>query len=230
MIGEHPAMHRLRAEIAQAALVDAPVVIEGKTGSGKEVAVELLHQRSGRAGQLVAVNVAALPEQLIESELFGSVRGAFTGAHADRPGLIEGAAEGTLFLDEAAELPLMLQVKLLRALEGGVIRRVGATRDTRIRFRLVLSSQEPPGSLVSAGKWRSDFYYRVAGIHLRVPALAEHVSDVPLLIDHFLAQLGRPPWDRQRTEPCSSPIPGRGTFARFAAPSSKQPFVRERAR
>jgi DNA-binding NtrC family response regulator len=193
MIGEHPAMHRLRAEIEQAALLDAPVLIEGRAGSGKEVAVELLHQRSGCRGQLVAVNVAALPDHLIESELFGSQRGAFTGAHADRPGLIEGAAGGTLFLDEAAELPLPLQVKLLRVLEGGAVRRVGATRDTRVRFRLVLSSQEPPASLVETGKWRDDFYYRVVGIHVRVPTLSEHLSDVPLLLNHFLAQLGRPP-------------------------------------
>lgn len=193
MIGEHPVMHALRSSLERAARLSAPVLLEGATGTGKEVAVETLHGRSGRRGRLVAVNVAALPEHLIESELFGSTRGAFTGSVADRAGLLEEAGEGTLYLDEAAELPLSLQVKLLRVLENGVIRRVGGTKDWQVPFRLVLSTQESPADLVESGKWRADFYYRVASIGIRVPSLAEHVSDVPLLINHFLGMHGRPP-------------------------------------
>jgi DNA-binding NtrC family response regulator len=140
----------------------------------------------------VALNVASLPESLAESELFGSARGAFTDAHRDRTGVIEEAAEGTLYLDEAAELSLPLQAKLLRVLETGSVRMVGGTRDRQVGFRLVLSTQLPALHLVQSGRWRADFYYRVAGVPLDVPALAERLSDIPLLLDHFLALLGRP--------------------------------------
>jgi DNA-binding NtrC family response regulator len=192
-VGEHPVMLRLLDSVRRAAPLDAPVLIQGPTGAGKELVAQRLHTESGRPGGFVAVNVASLPEALAESELFGSARGAFTDAHRDRIGLVEEAAGGTLYLDEAADLPLKLQAKLLRVLEGGAVRQVGGTRDRLVDFRLVLSVQVPIGMLVEDGRWRADFYYRVAGIALAVPGLAEHPSDIPLLIDHFLRRLGRPP-------------------------------------
>jgi DNA-binding NtrC family response regulator len=152
-----------------------------------------LHAFSGRRGRLVALNVASLPTSLAESELFGAARGAFTDAHRDRGGMIEEAAGGTLFLDEAAELTPKLQSKLLRVIENGMVRRVGGGTDRRVLFRLVLSTQQPAATLVTSGRWRADFYYRVAGISLDVPSLAERTSDIPLLLDHFLRLLGRSP-------------------------------------
>jgi DNA-binding NtrC family response regulator len=192
-VGRHPAMVQLLDLIRRAAKLETPVLIQGPTGAGKELVAERLHACSGRIGRLVALNVASLPDALAESELFGSSRGAFTDAKQDRTGLIEEAAEGTLFLDEAAELSTALQTKLLRVLETGAVRPLGGTRDRRVSFRLVLSTQQPVGILVKDGRWRADFYYRVAGISLDVPALAEHASDIPLLLDHFLGLLGHPP-------------------------------------
>lgn len=192
-IGCHPAVLRLLDSIRRAATLDTPVLIQGPTGAGKELVAQRLHGYSGRSGRLVALNVASVPDLLAESELFGSARGAFTDAHKDRTGLIEEAAGGTLYLDEAAELSASLQAKLLRVLETGTVRMVGGTRDRQVRFRLVLSTQLPAGLLVEAGRWRADFYYRVAGICLDVPALTERISDIPLLVDHFLGMVGRPP-------------------------------------
>lgn len=192
-VGRHPTILRLLDLIRRAATLEMPVLIQGPTGSGKELVAERLHACSGRMGRLVALNVASLPDALAESELFGSSRGAFTDAKQDRTGLIAEAAGGTLFLDEAAELSNSLQAKLLRVLETGAIRPLGGTRDRQVSFRLVLSTQQPVGLLVKDGRWRSDFYYRVAGISLEVPGLAEHASDIPLLLDHFLGRMGRPP-------------------------------------
>jgi len=190
-IGGHPTILRLLDAIRRAATLDTPVLVQGPTGAGKELVAQRLHEYSGRSGRLVALNVASLPDTLAESELFGSVRGAFTGAHRDRSGLIEEAAGGTLYLDEAAELSPALQAKLLRVLETGVVRKIGGTSDRHVRFRLVLTTQQAAVLLVKSGRWRADFYYRVAGISLDVPSLAERLSDIPLLIDHFLDLLGR---------------------------------------
>jgi DNA-binding NtrC family response regulator len=192
-VGAHPIVLRLLDAARRAAAIDVPVLIQGPTGVGKELIAQRLHAESGRSGRLVALNVASLPELLAESELFGSARGAFTDAHRDRIGVVEEAAGGTLYLDEAAELSLGLQAKLLRVLESGSVRMVGATRDRQVAFRLVLSTQQPASSLVQAGRWRADFYYRVAGVSLDVPGLTERLSDIPLLLDHFLGLLGRPP-------------------------------------
>jgi DNA-binding NtrC family response regulator len=191
-VGEHPLIRRLLDAVRRAAPLDVPVLIQGPTGVGKELITQRLHSGSGRTGRLVALNVASLPESLAESELFGSARGAFTDAHRDRTGVIEEAAGGTLYLDEAADLSLSLPAKLLRVLETGAVRMVGGARDRQVGFRLVLSTQEPVSSLIREGRWRADFYYRVAGISLDVPALSAHASDIPLLVDHFLTQLGRP--------------------------------------
>jgi DNA-binding NtrC family response regulator len=192
MIGAHPAMLRLYDEIRRAAPLDLPIVVEGPTGSGKELVARALHALSGRRGALVPVNVGTIPEQLAESELFGSVRGAYTGAVASRAGLIEAALHGILFLDEAGDLSHSTQVRLLRALESGEIRPVGGSATRRIEFGLVLSVQRPVREMIAARRWREDFYYRVAGIVLRVPPLDERRSDIRLLVNHWLVQLGRP--------------------------------------
>jgi DNA-binding NtrC family response regulator len=192
MLGEHQSIAALRRDIAAAATLQVPVVIEGPTGAGKELVAAELHAAMGSNRRLIALNVAALAESLVDVELFGADRGAYTGASVDRTGLIERAAGGTLFLDEAGDLPLQVQAKMLRTLELGLVRRVGGSADRNIEFRLVVSVQTPTSALVGAGRWREDFFYRVAGLTLRVPALRERLSDVPLLARHFLTQLGRP--------------------------------------
>jgi DNA-binding NtrC family response regulator len=183
-------MRRLVETVTRAAPLDTPVVVEGPTGSGKELVAELLHTGSGRHGEFVAVNAASVPESLADSELFGVVRGAFTGAGSDRRGLIGAADGGTLFLDEAADLPLSVQTKLLRVLDSGLLRPVGGQALRRARFRLVVSVQVSPRSLVADGRWREDFYYRVAGLHIQVPALSARASDISILARHFLGEHG----------------------------------------
>jgi DNA-binding NtrC family response regulator len=192
MVGRHASMLALFEDIRHAAPHHAPLLIEGPTGSGKELVARAAHELSGRRGALVAVNLSEIAEQLIESELYGVVRGAYTGAVADRRGLIEAAANGTLFLDEAGDLPLPVQSKLLRVLETERVRRLGGTAECPTSFRLVVSVQRPAAELVTAGRWRSDFFYRVAGLRLNVPALAERRSDLPLLANHFARGLGAP--------------------------------------
>jgi DNA-binding NtrC family response regulator len=201
MIGRHPAVVALLDSIRRAAPLDAPVLIHGATGVGKELVAERLHTLSGRRGGLVSINVAGLPEALVESELFGAVRGAYTGAASDRRGLVETSAGGTLYLDEAADLSLAVQAKLLRVLETGQVRPVGAAFDRHVRFRLVVSLQQDARTLVASGRWREDFFYRVAGICLHVPRLAERSSDIPALVRHFLAQIGRPAVDESDCAP-----------------------------
>lgn len=192
LVGEHPSMVELRGLIAQVAPQETPVVVEGPTGSGKELVVKLLHSLSGRRGRLVPVNVATLDNQLAESELFGAEKGAYTGAMERRDGLIHAAAEGTLFLDEAGDLAMSLQTKLLRTLEDGGVRRVGAKEEQYVPFRLVTCLQQSPAELAKRGRWREDFMFRVSGVVIAVPSLAQRASDVPLLAKHFLEQNGRP--------------------------------------
>jgi two-component system response regulator HydG len=183
--------------IRRAARIDASVVIWGPTGSGKEVVARAIHSLSAASERaFLPVNVAVLPEGLIESELFGVVRGAFTGAIADRAGLFEAAGGGTVFLDEAADLAHTVQRKLLRVLEYGEVRRVGATRSALVGFRLLVATQESPESLKSTGRWREDLYYRLAGLVLRVPSLCEHRSDIPELVEAFLDLRGLPRIER----------------------------------
>ncbi len=192
LVGRHPLMMALFDRIQRAARQHLPVLIVGETGAGKELAAQALHELSGARGPLIPLNVAMLSEHLAEAELFGTVRGAFTGA-VDRPGLIEAAASGTLFLDEASELSLGTQARLLRALESYTVRRVGARHEYPVRFRLLLSLQQPAATLVAGGRWREDFCYRVNGITLSLPPVRERLEDVPLLINHALARLGRAP-------------------------------------
>lgn len=189
--GTHPLMGELRDAIRRAAVSKAPVVFWGPTGAGKEVAARVLHKlRHQTSCGFCPVNLAAIPEALVEGELFGVKRGAYTGATVDRAGLIESAANGTLFLDEAGDLPASVQTKLLRVLELGEVRRVGATRGTTVQFRLIAATQEEPQMLRQWGRWREDLYYRMAGVVLRVPALREHREDIPLLISMFCRDHG----------------------------------------
>ena len=192
MIGAHPTMVHLFEAIRRAATLEAPVIVEGPTGSGKELVAQALHALSGRRGPLLPINVGTIPEQLAESELFGSVRGAFTGAVTERLGLIAGAADGTLFLDEAAELSETTQIRLLRVLESGLVRPVGGVAGRQVDFRLVLCVQQPAIDLLAAKRWRGDFGYRVAGVSVVVPALRDRPTDVILLVNHWLRLLGHP--------------------------------------
>lgn len=193
LLGEHPTMVRLRADIERAARSDLPVVVYGETGVGKELVAAELHRAMGSQRPFVPLNVSAVPEQLAEAELFGVGRGAYTGAGAGRPGLIEAAAGGVLFLDECADLSRGIQAKLLRTLDSGEVRRVGANESRRVHFRLALSAQTSPERLVDSGCWREDFHYRVSGIVIQLPTLRERASDIPLLVNSFLREQGRQP-------------------------------------
>lgn len=185
-------MVRLRDEIRRAARAELPVVLVGETGTGKELAARAIHAESRVRGHFVAFIGGALSDQLAEAELFGTVRGGFTGA-IDRPGLLEAANGGTIYLDEAADLAPSLQLHLLRALEYHLVRRVGGRLEYPVRFRLVLSVQEPIADLVERGRWREDFGYRAHGITLNLPPLRSRPEDIPLLTAHLLRRMGREP-------------------------------------
>ena len=190
MVGASPAMRELYARVERAAASDATVLVSGETGSGKELVAEALHALSPRAaGPLLVVDCGALPLNLVESELYGHERGAFTGAHAAQPGAFERAQGGTIFLDEIGELPLDVQPKLLRALERREIRRVGGSQVLQIDARVVAATHRDLEREVASGAFREDLYFRLAVIRLEVPPLRQRQGDVPLLIDHFLTEL-----------------------------------------
>jgi DNA-binding NtrC family response regulator len=187
MLGAAPPMKELFQLLDAVAGADASVLIVGESGTGKELAANALHARSPRArGPFVKVNCAALPKDLIESELFGHVRGAFTGALTDRAGLLEEADRGSVLLDEIAEMPLDLQAKLLRVLEDRQVRRLGASRSLAVDFRLICSTNRDPEAAVREGRLRSDLYFRINTVTLRMPPLRERTSDLPLLTRAFL--------------------------------------------
>ena len=188
MVGASPALQRLLEETAMVAGSEMTVLITGETGVGKERVAQQLHELSRRREEaLIHVNCAALPESIAESELFGHVAGAFTGAARDRAGKFEVADGGTLFLDEIGELPLTLQPKLLRALQSGEIQRVGSDRVHRVNVRVVAATNRDLQREVERGRFRADLYHRLAVFPLRVPPLRERREDVPLLAAHFLA-------------------------------------------
>jgi DNA-binding NtrC family response regulator len=191
LIGYAPCMIEVSRRIRLVAPRSTLVLIEGPTGSGKELVAEALHRLSTRSHKaFVAINCAAIPEALLEAELFGHTRGAFTGAVKGRVGRIEAADGGTLFLDEIGEMPLGLQSKLLRFVECGELQRVGDNETVRVDVRIVASTHRPLAQLTQSGGFRADLYYRLAVFLIRTPSLAEHAEDLPLLINHFLAQMG----------------------------------------
>jgi len=185
LLGRSHAMQRVRARIAQMAPLGVSVLLTGPTGAGKELVARALHNASGRRGEFVGVNVCAIAEPMFEDTLFGHVRGAFTGALHDKRGHLAEADGGTLFLDEMGELSLANQVKLLRAIELGRYRPVGAQRDHQSHFRTLTATNADIESLVRQGRFREDLYYRLRGAALRVPALAERRDDIPELVHHF---------------------------------------------
>ena len=186
LVGRADTMVRLRAQVARVARVDAPVLIWGESGSGKELTAQAIHARSGRAsGPFVPVNCGAMPPNLIQSELFGYERGAFTGAARARAGLIESAHGGTLFLDEIGDLPKDLQANLLRFLQEKTICRLGSTRALRVDVRVIAASHVQLQRAVAGGHFREDLYYRLAVLPVTVPALRERREDVVTLAEHF---------------------------------------------
>ena len=190
MIGETAVIEETRATIAKLSRSQAPVYISGESGTGKELAALMIHEQGPRLdGPFVPVNCGAIPEDLVESELFGYKKGSFTGANADRDGLFRAADGGTLFLDEVADLPMPMQVKLLRAIQEKSVRPVGAEREVRVDVRILSASHVDIGGLVDSGQFRQDLYYRLNVIELHVPALRERVKDIPLLVDHILARI-----------------------------------------
>ena len=192
LIGYAPCMLEVSRRIRLVAPRSTPVLIEGPTGSGKELVAEALHRLSTRShNSFVAINCAAIPEALLEAELFGHTRGAFTGAVQGRVGRIEAANGGTLFLDEIGEMPLGLQSKLLRFVECGELQRVGDNETVRVDVRIVASTHQPLAKQTQSGAFRADLYYRLAVFLIRTTSLAEHAEDLPLLVSHFLAQMGR---------------------------------------
>ena len=197
LLGDSSAMESLRATIGKVARSQAPVYIVGESGVGKELVARTIHEQGSRAaGPFVPVNCGAIPAELMESEFFGHKKGSFTGAHADTPGLFQAAHGGTLFLDEVAELPLQMQVKLLRAIQEKSVRPVGASSEMLVDVRILSATHKDLGDLVSDGRFRHDLYYRINVIELRVPPLRERGGDLPQLAAAIIARLahghGRP--------------------------------------
>ncbi len=186
-VGASRPMQEVYQVVVRAGATGHPVLITGESGTGKELVARALHDRSGR-GPFVTVNCGALPEQLLESELFGHERGAFTGAAQTKEGLVEAADRGTLFLDEIGEMPLPLQPKLLRAIEEAEIRRVGATRPRTVDVRIVAATNRDLEADVDAGRFREDLFWRLNVLHVHVPPLRARPADIPLLAEHLLGE------------------------------------------
>jgi two-component system response regulator PilR (NtrC family) len=190
VIGQHPRFRAMLADAEQAARTQAPVLLSGESGTGKEQVARLVHDLGPRAAQpFVPINCAALPEHLVESELFGHARGAFSGADREHRGLFESAGGGTLFLDEIGDLPLALQPKLLRALQEHAVRPVGATRARQIDVRIIAASNQDLERAVTAGHFRQDLFHRLNVVPIHVPALRERREDIALLVRHFASTI-----------------------------------------
>src|SRR6202163_237909 len=197
LIGTSPAIAELKAEVERVARSDAKVLITGESGVGKEVVARAINAASIRADvAFVPVNCAGIPETLLESELFGHVKGSFTGAYRDKPGKLEMADNGTIFLDEIGEMSLRMQGLLLRFLETGEIQKVGAERlGAASNVRVIAATNRNLRELVTEGLFREDLFYRINVIHLVVPPLREHSEDIPALIEHFMKNFAPGPPD-----------------------------------
>ncbi|MCI0401854.1 MAG: sigma-54 dependent transcriptional regulator [Gammaproteobacteria bacterium] len=190
LIGDSEAMKRTRATIAKLARSQAPIYISGESGTGKELVARMIHEQGPRAGKPFApVNCGAIPPDLMESEFFGHRKGSFTGAVSDKDGLFQAAQGGTLFLDEVGELPLHMQVKLLRAIQEKSIRPVGAQKELPVDVRILSATHKDLGALVAKGEFRQDLFYRINVIELHVPPLRERTEDIPPLVDYILIRL-----------------------------------------
>jgi two-component system response regulator PilR (NtrC family) len=186
-------MQALRAQIARLARSQAPIAINGESGSGKELAAREIHAQGARAGKpFVAVNCGAIPEALMEAEFFGYRKGAFTGANDERDGFFQAANGGTLMLDEVADLPLAMQVKLLRAIQERRVRKIGATVEEPVDVRIISATHKDLAKCVENGSFRQDLFYRLNVIELTLPPLRERLDDLPLLVDAILARLAGP--------------------------------------
>jgi two-component system, NtrC family, response regulator PilR len=192
LLGRTPVMEQLRDMIARVARSQAPVHISGESGTGKELVARMIHESGARReGPFVAVNCGAIPTELMESELFGHRRGSFTGAIADKKGLVQSAESGTLFLDEVADLPLHMQVKLLRVVQEKTVRPVGEAREETVDVRILSATHKNLAELVAQGLFREDLFYRINVIELRVPTLRERVADIPEIAEAILERLAR---------------------------------------
>lgn len=190
LLGNSPAMIKIRADIAKLARSQAPVYISGESGSGKELVARMIHDMGPRASKpFIAVNCGAIPTELMESEFFGHKKGSFSGAIADKEGLFQAAQGGTLFLDEVADLPLHMQVKLLRAIQEKSVRPIGAQKEMPIDVRILSATHKNLAELVHQGDFRQDLFYRINVIELHVPSLRERPEDIPLLADFILGKL-----------------------------------------
>ena len=191
LVGRSAAFNTALEAVQRVARSPLPVLLQGESGTGKELFARAVHEASDRRdGPFVVVDCSGLPETLFESELFGHEKGAFTGAQHRKPGLVETAAGGTLFLDEIGDVPLGMQVKLLRLIESGTFRRVGATDTQQADFRLVAATHQPLQQMVADGRFRQDLYYRIAAFPIHLPPLRERPGDIPLLVESFLQRGG----------------------------------------
>jgi len=191
LIGTSPRMGEMFARIRRIAPHYRSALIQGATGTGKDLVARALHRRSGVRGQYVVLNCSAVVETLFESELFGHVKGAFTGADRDKPGLFEAASEGTLFLDEIGDMPLATQAKLLRALQNQEVQRVGSLQARKVNVRVIAATHRNLKQAVAERQFREDLYYRLAMVEIQVPSLAERKEDLPTLIRHFMEKFAR---------------------------------------
>ncbi len=195
LVGDARAFREALALARRLAKSDLPIMLVGETGTGKELFAQEIHRQSDRRGELVDVNCAALPRDMVEAMLFGHRRGSFTGAHEDARGLVEAADQGTLFLDELQSLAVEAQAKLLRVLESGDVRRVGETVKRRVRLRTIVAAQPSIGARVARGQFRQDLLQRLAGAVIWLPTLFERRGDISLLAKHFASSLGTTPSD-----------------------------------
>ena len=200
MIGESPAIDRIKDMIDKVAPTDARVLITGPNGTGKELVAHWLHQKSERSkGPMIEVNCAAIPSELIESELFGHVKGAFTSAAKDRAGKFEAANGGTIFLDEIGDMSLSAQAKVLRALQESRIQRVGSDKDIKVNVRVVAATNKDLKKEIEDGKFREDLYHRLAVILIEVPALNDRREDIPLLVSYFAKKISEEQGSAEKT-------------------------------